>query len=85
MASLAYIFFGETPRDERGLMAVAMQAFNMSAILLLFKTLYALETKSNAELGEALRNNVGTIGPALLLSFIFTALGLASMFGLEFS
>lgn len=65
-------------------MQVGLLSFNLAAICSVFHVFYTFEKKNNEEFGKVMRDHVSTIGVAMFLSLIFTAIDLAEMLGVKF-
>ncbi len=72
LAILAYFLLVPRPWTEQGIATVAIAGFNIFALLALFWLFFKLESASNAQFGKEVRENLGTIVPAMIISLIAT-------------
>lgn len=68
------------PTEDRQYVNVAVDLFNISAILCLFYILYDSEKKTASQFGAIIRDNISTIIVALLMVLIKTTVDLIGYF-----
>ena len=82
LATIVFLVLIPAPWSSQEVIAVAIAGFNVVALAMLLWLFFRLEKSTNAEFGKAVRENVGTIVPAILISIIYTAYSLADSFKL---
>ncbi|MFO6428768.1 hypothetical protein ACLBKT_01635 [Erythrobacter sp. W302b] len=70
LATIAYLWLVPPPWTEQGIATVAIAGFNIVALVALFAIFYRSESASNAQFGKEVRENLGTIVPAMIISLI---------------
>jgi hypothetical protein len=72
LATMFYLFLVPAPWTEQGIATAAIAGFNIFALIALFVLFYKLERASNAQFGKEVRENLGTLVPAMIISLIVT-------------
>ncbi len=80
LATCAYLWLVPAPWTEQGIATVAIAGFNIVALFSLFVIFYKLESATNAQFGKEVRENLGTIVPAMIISLIAAIFSLIRAF-----
>ena len=75
-AFVAYLLLVPAPWTQQGIATAAITGFNIVGLLSLFVIFWRLEGATNAQFGRTVRENIGIVIPAMIISLIFTSFSL---------